>query len=136
MGADVTFNATKEDVVNEIKQATGGRGVDVVVDFSGNAKAIQEGFTILRKGGRFTMVGLPDGAVALDLTDAIIYKELTVLGVTGRLMYETWWQCNDLLKSGKIDIKPVIGGVYPLKDYELAFDALQKGAPGKMLLIP
>lgn len=136
MGADVTFNGARDDVVNEIKKATGGQGVDVVVDFSGNTRAIQEGFTVLRKGGRFTLVGLPDGAVSLDLTDAIIYKEATVLGVTGRLMYKTWWQCNDLLKSGKIDIEPVIGGVYPLKDYEQAFEALQNGAPGKMLLIP
>ena len=90
----------------------------------------------MRLGGRFTFVGLPNDAVALDLSEDIIYKEAKVNGVTGRLMYETWWQCSELLKLGKVDIKPVIGGIYPLEDYEKAFEALKKGAPGKMILIP
>ncbi len=51
-------------------------------------------------------------------------------------MYKTGWQCNELLKSGKVDIKPVIGGIYPLKDYDKAFEELKNGAPGKMILIP
>jgi Threonine dehydrogenase and related Zn-dependent dehydrogenases len=136
MGADVTIQVGKDNAEEIIRKATGGEGVDVVVDFTGNAKAIQEGFRVLRKGGRYTMAGLPDAPVSLDLTDAIIYREATVLGITGRLMYKTWWQCNELLKSGKIDIKPVIGGIYPLKEYEKAFDALKSGAPGKMILIP
>lgn len=136
MGADTTLQVGKDNAEEAIHNATGGQGVDVVVDFTGNAKAIQEGFRVLRKGGRYTMAGLPDAPVSLDLTDAIIYREATVLGITGRLMYKTWWQCNELLKSGKIDIKPVIGGIYPLKDYEKAFDALKSGAPGKMILIP
>ena len=136
MGATAVFQAGKTNVVDAVKEATRGEGVDVVVDFSGNAKAIQEGFKILRKGGRFSLVGLPDGQISLDLTDAIIYKEATVIGVTGRLMYKTWWQCNELLRSGKVDIKKAIGGVYPLRNYEKAFAALQSGSPGKMILIP
>lgn len=136
MGADVLLQPGKDNVVESIKKVTGGEGVDVVVDFSGNSKAIQEGFSVLRKGGRFTLVGLPNEPVALNLTDAIIYKEATVLGVTGRLMYKTWWQCTELLKSGKLDLKPVIGGIYKLADYEQAFDAIKNGATGKMLLIP
>lgn len=135
MGAHAVFKSGKDNVAENIRELTEGEGVDVVVDFSGNRNAIQEGFVILRKGGRFTLVGLPNEPVALNLTEAIIYKEATVLGVTGRLMYKTWWQCKELLKSGKIDLRPVIGGTYSLKDYEQAFDALKNGAPGKMLLI-
>ncbi|WP_003542557.1 L-threonine 3-dehydrogenase [Desulfotomaculum nigrificans] len=136
MGADVTLRVGKDDVVKTIMEATGGQGVDVVVDFTGSPKAIQEGLKVLRKGGRFSLVGLPNGPVTLDLTDGIIYKEATMIGVTGRLMYKTWWQCNELLKSGKFDIKPVMGGIYPLKDFEKAFEDLKNGAPGKMILIP
>ncbi|MGI6424654.1 MAG: L-threonine 3-dehydrogenase [Tepidanaerobacteraceae bacterium] len=136
IGADIVLKSGQDNVVKTVLDATDGRGVDVVLDYSGNAKAIQEGFNILRKGGRFTFVGLPNGTVALDLSEDIIYKETKVNGVTGRLMYETWWQCSELLKSGKLEIKPVIGGVYPLEDYEQAFDALKNGAPGKMILIP
>lgn len=136
MGADVTLKSGQDNVIDVVLDATDGRGVDVVLDYSGNAKAIQEGFKILRLGGRFTFVGLPNDAVALDLSEDIIYKEAKVNGVTGRLMYETWWQCSELLKLGKVDIKPVIGGIYPLEDYEKAFEALKKGAPGKMILIP
>ncbi len=136
MGADVTLQVGKDDIVNTVLEATNGQGVDVVVDFSGAPSAIQEGFKILRKGGRFSMVGLPNGPVSLNLTDDIIYKEAIVVGVTGRLMYKTWWQCTSLIKSGKIDLKPVVGGVYPLHEYEKAFEALRNGVPGKMLLIP
>ena len=136
MGADVTLNSAKDDVVKEILDATEGRGTDVVIDYTGNSKAIQEGFKVLKIRGRYTMVGLPNDSVSLNLSDDIIYKEARVNGVTGRLMYETWWQCNSLLKSGKFDITPVIGNIYPLKDYEKAFKDIEKGCPGKMILIP
>ncbi|MQL52062.1 L-threonine 3-dehydrogenase [Desulfofundulus thermobenzoicus] len=136
MGAHVVLNSGWDDVVDAIREATHGQGVDVVVDFTGSPKAIQDGFKVIRKGGRYSLVGLPNKPVSLDLSEYIIYKEVTVIGVTGRLMYKTWWQCTDLLKSGKIDITPVIGGTYPLQDYKAAFEALMNGAPGKMILIP
>ena len=108
----------------------------MVIDYTGNAKAIQEGFKVLKLRGRYTFVGLPNGRVPLDLSEDIIYKEARVNGVTGRLMYETWWQCNELLKSGKFDIKPAMGNIYPLKEYEKAFKDIENGCPGKMILIP
>lgn len=136
MGADVILKAGKDDVVGTIFAATNGRGADVVIDYTGSAKAIQEGFKVLRKRGRLTLVGLPNGLVSLDISESIIYKEANVNGVTGRLMYETWWQCSELLKSEKFNIKPVIGNIYSLKDYEKAFKDIEDGCPGKMILIP
>ena len=133
MGADVTINTAKEDAVQLVLDATGGQGVDVVVDFTGSNSAICDGFKMLKKGGRFTFVGLPGKDITIDLVENVIYKEAQCNGVTGRLMYKTWYQCCDLLKSGKLDIKPVIGGVYDLCDFEKAFDDIAKGAPGKML---
>jgi threonine 3-dehydrogenase len=79
---------------------TRGQAVDVVIDYTGNEFVIAKSFDALKKGGRYTLVGLPNGDVKLNLTDAVIYKEAKINGVTGREMYRTWWQCNDILKSG------------------------------------
>ena len=80
------------------------------------------------------MVGLPGGSLTLDATNGIIYKEAKVVGVTGRLMYQTWFECEKLLKTPGFDLKPALGGIYPLEKFEDAFQALFSGAPGKMVL--
>ena len=135
MGADYTFNSKTQDYIAEVRKLTDGRGADVVIDYTGNAKVVAASFDALALGGQFTIVGLCNDLITLDLTKAIVYREATVVGVTGRLMYKTWWQCTALLKAG-MDIRPIIGGKYAMKDYQQAFDALTAGAPGKMLLIP
>ena len=82
------------------------------------------------------MVGLPNGEIALDLSNAVIYKEATVIGVTGREMYKTWEQCEMVLKDPRFNIDAAVGGIFPLKDYEEAFKKIFEGVPGKMVLIP
>jgi len=136
MGADVVINSKENDAVAGAIAETDGIGPDIVIDYTGNGHAINDGFKALRKNGKFVMVGLPAKNLDLNATDAIIYKEATVIGVTGRLMYETWDECIELLKTPGFSLEPVIGGVYPLKDFQKAFDALFAGSPGKMLLIP
>lgn len=135
MGADVVIDSAKTDAVAAVLKET-GHGADVVIDYTGNLHAIRSGFGMLRKGGRYVMVGLPNGKLELDLTEDIIYKETVIVGVTGRLMYKTWDQCAELLNSDKFNIKPIISGVYPLRDFEKAFADIEAGAPGKMILIP
>lgn len=136
MGADCALNAREEDAVKAVFTRTGGIGADVVIDYTGSGAAIRSGFEMLRKNGRFVMVGLPAKDVTLNLTDAIIYKEATVIGCTGRLMYETWEQCAALLEMPGFSLEPVVGGVYAMKDYQKAFEDIASGVPGKMLLIP
>jgi threonine 3-dehydrogenase len=136
MGADVTINTKTKDYIQIIMEDTNKQGVDVVIDYTGNEKIIGDSFKILRNGGRYTLVGLPNKEVSIDLTQSIIYKEATVNGVTGREMYKTWFQSDRILKSPKFDIKPIIGGVYRMEDFEKAFEVLNSGASGKMLLIP
>lgn len=135
MGADAVINGREQDVTKEVFRLT-EFGADVVVDYTGNLRAIKAAFSLIHKGGRIVLVGLPNGALELDPTEDIIYKEATVVGVTGRLMYKTWEQCAELIGSGKFNIKTAISGVYPLRDYQKAFDAIKDGAPGKMVLIP
>lgn len=136
MGANLALNSMDADFRQRILDATNGVGVDVAIDYTGSAPAVQSGLSLVRKGGRFVLVGLPNKPMTLDLADLIIYKEITMIGVTGRRMYETWEQCEQILASGKFDIQKVIGGTYPLEKFEEAFQALKDGCPGKMLLIP
>ena len=135
MGADVALNSAKVDAAKEITALTDG-GADVALDYSGVVPAIKSLFHMIANGGRIVLVGLPNRKIELDLTTEVIYKEATVIGSTGRLMYRTWEQCIDLISSGKFDIRPIIGGKWALRDYEQAFAAIKAGTPGKMILLP
>ena len=132
----VLINPTKEDAVKTILEATGGRGVDVSIDISGNAKAIQMTFRVVRRGGRVSLVGLPSAPVELDLTADIIYKEARVFGSTGRTMWQTWYDMQKLLESGKFDPMPVITHRMPLADFAKALELAKSGEAGKILLYP
>lgn len=136
VGADVAINSKLECVSQAVFDATSGIGADVVIDYTGNQFAIESGFAALKKGGRFTFVGLSNEKISLNINDAIIYKEAQINGVTGRLMYQTWYDCERLLRTGKIDALKIIGGRYPMSAFDDAFAALKNGASGKMLLIP
>jgi len=135
MGADYIINSKESDPVAQVHQRV-AHGVDVVIDYTGNPHAINTGFDMLRKGGRYVMVGLPSSDILFSFTNKVIYKEATVIGVTGRLMYKTWEQCEQVLADPRFNFEMVVGGVYKLKDYGMAFQAIADGAPGKMLLIP
>lgn len=135
MGADAVLNSAKVNAPAEVLKLTGG-GAEVALDYTGVVPAIKSMFQMITNGARFVMVGLPNDRIELDLTSEIIYKEATVIGSTGRLMYKTWEQCIDLINSGKFNIQPVIAGQYALRDFEQAFAAIKAGKPGKMILIP
>lgn len=137
MASDATLiNPKQEDAVEAIWEATGGRGVDVSIELSGSEFATRQAFKVLRKGGRISLVGLPSSAVELDLVEDIIYKEAKVLGVTGRVMWETWFDMSALLESGKLDPIPVITHSFPLHDFEKAIEVAKSGQGGKILLLP
>lgn len=133
LGADITVNTKNQDMKKIIMEETDGCGADVIIDYTGNVMLIESAFESLKKGGRFTMVGLPSKKLSLDLTNAVIYKEAKINGVTGRLMYETWYQCAALLKKDSYHLDDVIGGVYRLEEFEKAFADIADGKPGKML---
>lgn len=135
LGADLTVNTRSELLKECVMRWTDGRGADVIIDYTGHVGLIEEAFDSLCKGGRFTFVGLPSRKLSLDLTSAVIYKEARINGVTGRLMYDTWYTCEKILKKHVFNLDTVIGGVYDMKDFEKAFADIAAGAPGKMLLL-
>ena len=136
MGADITVNSRLVDLPAFVRSQTDGVGADAVIDITGNPHAIRAGLKAVRKGGIFVSVGLPDGEVGIHLTEDIIYREVIYTGVSGRLMFETWEDCMNLLQSPGFSLEPVVGGIYPFRDFEQALDALKQGVPGKMILVP
>ena len=136
MGADFVLNPAAEDAVACILSETSGTGVDVLLEMSGNAKAIQQGFKALRAGGRASLLGIPTESVPLDLVNDVIFKGATVQGIYGRRMFQTWVQMTALLKAGRLHLDPLFGERAPLEKFEDAFARLQGGLAGKILLYP
>ncbi len=134
LGADATFLATQPDVVTEIRDRTRGDGVDVLLEMSGSAAAIDQGLQLLRNGGTAALLGIPSGDVSLNLAERIIFKGLNVLGINGRRMFETWYQTEALVKSGRVDPRSIITHVLPYDQFQRAFDLTSKGEAAKIVL--
>jgi threonine 3-dehydrogenase len=136
MGADHVINPLSENPVKKILDATGGTGVDVLLEMSGQPAAIQQGFKALRAGGRASLLGIPTENVPLDLVQDVIFKGATVQGIYGRRMYGTWVQMTALLKAGRVNLEPLFGERMALDDFEAAFVKLNSGLAGKILMYP
>jgi len=136
MGANFVLNPSTEDPVKIILEATGGTGVDALLEMSGQPAAIQQGFKALRAGGRASLLGIPTENVPLDLVQDVIFKGATVQGIYGRRMYETWVQMTALLKAGRVNLEPLFGERMELENFEAAFAKLQSGLAGKILMYP
>ncbi len=136
MGADRVIDATREDPVDIVRRETGGHGADVVLEMSGHADGVRQAFKMLRRGGRISLLGIPTQAVPIDLADDVIFKGVTVHGINGRRMWETWYQGLALLKSGKVDLTPLITHTLPLTEIEKGFALLAAGEAAKIILYP
>jgi threonine 3-dehydrogenase len=136
MGADLLVDPLVEDPVKVVLRETDATGAEVVLEMSGNARAIDQGTRMLARGGRMSLLGLPDGPVTLDLNDQVIFKEARVLGITGREMFRTWQQTTTLLSTGRVDVTPVITHRFALERFEEAFDAAASGRSAKVIVFP
>ncbi|MDQ6827081.1 MAG: zinc-binding dehydrogenase, partial [Candidatus Eremiobacteraeota bacterium] len=134
VGADATFLANDPNLVNEVLRRTNGDGVDVLLEMSGSGSAIDVGLAMVRNGGRAALLGIPSDAVNINLAERIIFKGLTVLGINGRKMFETWYQTQALVKSGRVDLKPIITHVLPFEEFDNAFALMQSGEAAKIVL--
>lgn len=134
MGAHIVINAAKDDVVRSVLAETGGEGVDVVCEMSGVPAALHQAFATIRMGGRVQLLGIPKGEVPVDFASEIIFKGITLYGVIGRKMYETWHQMRRFLSSGLLDPRPVITHRFPLAKIDDALAAIRSGDAGKVIL--
>ncbi len=136
MGADEALDPLATDVVGRVRAATGGTGVDVLLEMSGHPDAIHQGFQMLRGGGRASLLGIPSQPVTFDLVADIIFKGATVQGIYGRKMFETWVQMTALLKAGRLNLEPLFSERLGLDRFTDAFSMLQGGQAGKILFYP
>ena len=136
MGADMALDPSSDSVIERVLEATGGEGVDVLLEMSGNPAAIRQGFKMLRNGGRASLLGLASQPVTLDLVEDVIFKGATVQGIYGRKMFETWVQMTALLRSGQLNLEPLFKERLPLDRFADAFSMLESGLAGKVLFLP
>jgi len=134
MGAHVTIDVAREDAVRRVLAETGGEGADVVCEMSGVPSALHQAFAAVRLGGRVHLLGIPNGQVPVDFASEIIFKGITVYGVIGRKMYETWHQMRRYLTTGLLDPRPVITHQFPLAKIDEALAAIRSGDAGKIIL--
>jgi threonine 3-dehydrogenase len=124
---------TPAEAGDAVRTATNGLGVDVVLEMSGVPSAIHQAFSLVRVGGRVQMLGIPARPMEVDFATEIIFKGITVYGVVGRRMYETWIQMTQFLRSGQFDPTPVITHRFPLEQFDDAIAAIKGGDAGKVV---
>jgi threonine 3-dehydrogenase len=134
MGAQITLNPQHDDVVARVKELTGGDGVDLVCEMSGHPSGHAQAFAAARMGGRVNMLGTPSRTTEVDFARDIIFKGLTLYGVTGRKMYQTWHQMLRFLRAGQVDPRPVITHRFPLERIADAIQVIKDGQAGKVIL--
>jgi threonine 3-dehydrogenase len=136
MKADVVLDPSSQDVQAAILERTSGLGVDVVLEMAGHPKAIRTAFDIVRRGGRISLLGLTSKPISLNFSEDIIFKGITIQGINGRRMYQTWYQMTALLKAGKLDLRPAITDRIAMKDFSSAMERLKTGEASKILVYP
>jgi threonine 3-dehydrogenase len=116
-----------------VRRATAGLGVDVVLEMSGVPSAIHQAFALVRVGGRVQMLGIPAKPMDVNFATEIIFKGITIYGVVGRRMYDTWHQMTRFLRSGEFDPRQVITHRFPLEEADEAIRAIKSGEAGKVV---
>ena len=135
MGADLVFDARDPEMVPKVMEATGGDGVDVVLEMSGSPAAMDSALQVVTRGGRISLLGIFSRPVQLDLSDLVIQKGLRLYGIYGRLIYDSWERTQALLRAG-LDVTPIITHRLDLADWEQGFGLLASRHAGKVVLLP
>ena len=132
MGATLAVNPTEMPIAEVQKQLGMLEGFDVGLEMSGNAEALRDMVANMSHGGKIAILGIPTKEMPMDWRQ-VIFNMLTIKGIYGREMYETWYKMSVLLESG-VDIAPVITHRFAYTDFELGLDAMISGQTGKVIL--
>jgi len=135
MGADALLDTNSGDAVEAIRDAAAAP-IDVVLEMSGDAAAITQGLRALRPGGWISLLGLPVHPMSLDLNALVIQKGVTVHGIFGRRIWDTWEHTRRYLETGLVDVSPLITHRIGLDDVEEAMKLLEHGESGKVVMFP
>jgi threonine 3-dehydrogenase len=132
MGVTLAVNPREMSIAESQKKLGMHEGYDVGLEMSGNQSAFSEMLANMSHGAKIAMLGIPPSEMSIDW-NRIIFNMLTIKGIYGREMYETWYKMTVMLESG-LDIRPVITHRFPYTEYEKGFAAIRSGNSGKVLL--
>lgn len=132
MGATVALNAQNETIADVQKKLKMKEGFDVGLEMSGNPMAFRDMLANMSHGGSIALLGIPPEDLAIDWT-TIIFNMITIKGIYGREMYETWYLMQAMLNSG-LDISAVITHHFKYTDFKEAFEVMRSGQSGKVIL--
>ena len=132
MGATLAIDPRERDLKDVQAELEMREAFDIGLEMSGNADALRSMIQNMAHGGRIAVLGIPTGEVSLDL-NPVIFDMLTIKGIYGREMYETWYQMSVMLESG-LDISAVITHRFSHRDFEQAFAVARSGESGKVIL--
>jgi threonine 3-dehydrogenase len=132
MGATRVTDPTSETLADVQAELHMVEGFDVVLEMSGHAGALRDALANMAYGGSMAILGIPTAEIPIDINQ-IVFKQLTVRGIYGREMYETWYKMSVMLTSG-LDIRPAITHRFGFRDFAAAFDAARSGESGKVIM--
>jgi threonine 3-dehydrogenase len=116
-----------------VARASRGLGADVVLEMAGVPSAVHQAFALVRPAGRVQLLGIPAKPMDIDLATEVIFKGITVYGVVGRRMYDTWLQMTQFLRAKTFDPTPVITHRVPMESFEDAMALIRSGDAGKVV---
>jgi threonine 3-dehydrogenase len=132
MGATVALNVKQHNLAEVQRQLGMKEGFDVGLEMSGSVAAVQDMVANMCHGGKIAMLGIPPAEMAIDW-NRVVFNMLTIKGIYGREMYETWYKMTVMLESG-LDIRPVITHRFHYTEFQKGFDAMLSGESGKVVL--
>jgi threonine 3-dehydrogenase len=132
MGATIVVDPREQELTSIETELGMVEGFDIALEMSGNAAALRSAIAAMAHGGRVAILGIPTAEISLDV-NTIVFNQLTLRGIYGREMYETWYKMTVMLQSG-LDIRPAITHRFSFRDHEAAFAAARSGDSGKVIM--
>lgn len=132
VGADRVFFGDT-NMHTAVMDATDGVGADVVLEYTGSPAAVNQGLHLLRPGGTIVLLGVFSREFCTDLTDNVVFKYVTIQGITGRLIWDTWYRMKGLFRAG-LDVDAVITHKFKFEEFFEAMDTMRSGNSGKVVL--
>jgi threonine 3-dehydrogenase len=134
MGAHHVQGSRALNPVEYIKQHTRGNGVDVAMEIAGTSEAILSAIQSVKMGGDVILLGIPNRDVSIDIAADIVFRSVSIHGITGRRIWDSWFRMKGLLNSGNLNIEHVITHQFLFNEFEQGFRLMQKGNCGKVVL--
>jgi threonine 3-dehydrogenase len=132
LGADRVVDVRSESIADVQKELGMTEGFDVGLEMSGNPDAFRSMLANMCHGGKIAMLGIPSDEIAIDW-NTVVFNMLTIKGIYGREMYETWYKMTVMLQGG-LDISPIITHRFHYTDFQKGFDVMMSGESGKVIL--